>query len=79
MPQVLGPVDEPRPPGRNELLLQAENERLRTQLGAARQVIEATRGWLRDAEAAGSTDVIRAVTTAVIAYDKVMKEASDGQ
>jgi hypothetical protein len=46
------------------------------ELHAAREVIEATRGWLRDGEAAGSTDVIRAVTTAVIAYDKVTGEAS---
>lgn len=44
MPQVLGPVDEPRPPGRNELLLQAENERLRTQLDAAREELR----WAND-------------------------------
>ena len=29
MPHVLGPVDGPRRPTRTELLLQAENERLR--------------------------------------------------
>jgi hypothetical protein len=46
------------------------------ELRAARQVVEATRGWLRDGEAAGSTDVIRAVTTAVIAYDKATGEAN---
>jgi hypothetical protein len=46
------------------------------ELRTARQVVEATRGWLRDGEAAGSTDVIRAVTTALTAHDKATGEAS---
>jgi len=71
MPHVLGNAGGPPPPTRNETLLQAEVDRLRGELTAARQVVEATRSWLRDGAAAGSTAVIRAVTTAVIAYDKV--------
>jgi hypothetical protein len=71
MPHVLGNAGGPPPPTRNETLLQAEVDRLRGELTAAQQVVEATRSWLRDGAAAGSTDVIRAVTTAVIAYDKV--------
>jgi hypothetical protein len=92
MPHVLGPAGGPPPATHNETLLQAEVDRLRgeltaarenerranslhaaarAELRAARQVVEATRGWLRDGEAAGSTDVIHAVTTAIMAYDKV--------
>ena len=44
MPQVLGPVDEPRRPTRNELLLQAEVRELRTQLDAAREELR----WAND-------------------------------
>ena len=44
MPHVLGPVDGPAPPTRDELLLQAENERLRTQLDAAREELR----WAND-------------------------------
>ncbi len=44
MPHVLGPVDGPAPPTRNELLLREAVDRLRTQLDAAREELR----WAND-------------------------------
>ena len=73
MPHVLGPVDGPAPPTRNELLLQAENERLRIQLDAAREVVVVASRHLIGIDDHG------VLQRAIDAYDKVVKEASDGQ
>jgi hypothetical protein len=43
MPHVIGPAGQPPPATRNEVLLRGAVDRLRAQLDAARQVVDAAR------------------------------------
>ncbi len=74
MPYVLGPVDGPAPPTRTELLLQAENERLRTQLDAARALRAAIDGH----DAASSEPLCACIRKAAADYDKRIEETTNG-
>jgi hypothetical protein len=71
MPHLLGPAGAPPPPSRNEVLLREAVDRLRVQLDAARQVIEACHAAERyDYDEAG----IFRINGALDAYDKLTKE-----
>jgi len=71
MTHLMGPAGNPLPPTRNELKLREEVDRLRAQLDAALQVIEACHAAERyDYDGAG----IFRINGALDAYDKLTKE-----